>query len=334
MYIVTEREQVIVTRLSKPVRIIAGERNREVFTALQEKYGDAAGKMSDVKIDMGAGLKFKLPFVERVVKYPDVLMEYDSKPERVVTRDKKVLIVDNFAQWRIYDPYLYSISVFHEVRARGVLDDIIYAIMREEIGKNDLIEVIRTSNRYLDEEAASAGADPLAPSATAQGTNPMKERIVRGRDVIMATVLERADARARSEYGIQIIDVRIKRADLVDENLQAVFGRMKAERDRVSKGYRSEGEKEAQIIRSTTDRDVAVLLSEAKRKAQETRGEADAEVVRIFAEAFGSNPELYRFMRSLEVVRDSTPIGSELIMDFESSIFNVLQEGFGEDLVE
>lgn len=332
-YIVDEREQVVVTRFNRPVRVIVGNRHDD-FEALKKAIIRSATRtegsegnldIQGLQVSQGAGLYFKMPFVDVAEKFSDTLLEYDVEPEDIVTADKKKLIVDNFARWRIENPLLFRIRVRTELAARGQLDDVIYSIMREELGKNNLIEVIRTTKIFVDFD------EPVHPDS--EGTefasedlleNTMLEVLQRGRAEIMATVTRRADEITRERYGIHIVDVRIKRAELLPENLDAVFRRMQAERDRISKGYRSEGEKEAQIIRGETDKRVAVILANAQREAQETRGEGDAQAIRIFAEAFGSDPDLYSFMRGLEVMKEATPVGTEMIIGLNSSIYKLL----------
>jgi membrane protease subunit HflC len=332
-YIVDEREQVVVTRFNKPVRVIVGDRHEDFETLKQQIIQSATRSEGsegniDVKglqVSQGAGLYFKMPFIDFAEKFPDTLLEYDVDPEDIVTADKKKLIVDNFARWRIENPLLFRIRVRTELAARGQLDDVIYSIMREELGRNNLIEVIRTTKKFEDfAENTGADGEELEFAQDDQLTNTMLEVLQRGRAEIMATVTRRADAIARERYGIRIIDVRIKRAELLPENLDAVFRRMQAERDRISKGYRSEGEKAAQIIRGETDKRVAVILANAQREAQETRGEGDAQSIKIFAEAFGSNAELYSFMRGLEVMKEATPMGTEMIVGLNSSIYKLL----------
>ncbi len=322
-YIVDEREQIVVTRFNKPVRVIVGEREPEEFTQLKSEISARPDSPKGLRIDMGAGLKFKMPFIDTVERFPDTLLEYDAEPERTVTRDKKVLIIDNFARWRIEDPLLYRIRVGSEMSARAKLDDIIYAVMREELGRNNLIEVIRTTNDNMETvEAAALASGELPDLAPSMGL-----RIEQGREKVMESVLKLANDRVVDQYGIRIVDVRIKRADLVVENLQAVFKRMEAERERVSKRYESEGEKEGAIIQSETDKRVVVLLANAQREAQELRGDADAQVVKIYADAFESNPELYKYIRSLEVIKESTPTGAEMVLGIESSLYKILSEG-------
>jgi membrane protease subunit HflC len=323
-FVVTERDQAVVLRLSKPVHIVVGDRSAEDFERIKGEVIQTANKNveggAQISVSMGAGLYFKMPFVDTVEFIPDVMMTYDAEPEAIVLADKKTLVVDNFARWRVENPLLYRISVGSEVKAKGVLDDTIYSVLREELGQRNLIEVIRTTNDHMEplekEEAPENVALPVA----------MRERIEIGREKVMQAVTKRADDTARSRYGIQVVDVRIKRADLLPENFQAVFGRMMAERLSISKGYRSDGHKEAQIIRAETDRKVQVMLAEAERDAATTKGEGEAAALQIFAEAFQSNPDLYTYMRSLEVLQEGTPTGSELYINADSGLFSILKQ--------
>lgn len=327
MFIVHERDQVVVTRLNKPVHVIVGERSPEEFEKVKtaiintaRRNGSGAEVSSDLRVSMGAGLYFKLPFTDTVERFPDVLMTYDAEPEAVVLADKKTLVVDNFARWRIIDPLLFRISVQTVAAANGRLDDVIYSAVREELGKNTLTEVIRTTNQHVARSTASEDN----PEAM-ESENTMRDEIKVGREKIMHAVTERANVRTLEQFGISVVDVRIKRADLLQENFQAVFGRMQAERSRISKGYRSEGRKQADIIMGTTDRQVQVILANAERDAAKLRGEGDAESIRIIAESFNSNPELYRFIRSLEVLEESIAPGTEALVSADSGLFQLLK---------
>ncbi len=330
-YIIDEREQAVITRLNRPVRVIVGDMPDERFEALRKEIQETAQTMAEgaeVEVLRGAGLYFKMPFTDTVNRFPDTLLYYDAEPEDVILADKKKLIVDNFARWRIENPLLYWVSVRDEVRARGRLDDVIYSVVREELGRNDLIEVIRTTNQMVetaeetpDEDVA---AQPVVPTSETKD-DPAHQTIQHGREVIMQTVTQRSSEQARKQFGISIVDVRIKRAELLSDNLQAVFARMTAERSRISKAYRSDGGKQSEIIKSETDKRVQVLLAEARREAEILRGQGDAEALGIIAEAFGSNPELYRFIRTLEVMEKSTPPGSEFIIGIDSSLYRAMK---------
>ncbi len=317
-YIVDEREQIVVTRFSRPVRVIVGDRAADQDAI--RKQIDALGQ-GVVKVSQGAGLYLKMPFVDAPERLPDTLLEYDADPEYIVTRDKKQLSVDNFARWRIENPLLFRLRVRTVSEAQNRLDDIIYSIMREELGKNDLIEIIRTTKVFTDFTTA---ADVEVEESTSEAV--MHETLQHGREEIMTTVAERVNAVAREQFGITIVDVRIKRAELLPENLQAVFARMRAERERISKGYVSEGERQASVIQGETDRDVKIMLAEAEEQAQKLRGDGDAESLRIIAGGFNSDPEFYKFIRSLEVITESTPQGSEFIIGLDSSLYRMLAQ--------
>lgn len=327
-FIVDERNQAVVLRFSKPVHVIVGEREAADFERIKNdlmitvrQTAEGEDIPTGIDVSMGAGLYFKLPFIDTVEYIPDVMMTYDAEPESIVLADKKTLVIDNFARWRVENPLLYRVSLGNVVTAKARLDDTIYSAIREELGKRNLIEVIRTTNDHMnpivEEDAPASAALPAA----------MRETISVGREKIMDNVTARADETARSRYGIRVVDVRIKRADLLPENFQAVFGRMSAERLSISKAYRSEGDKEAQIIRAETDKQVQVLLAEAEREAAKVRGDGDAESLRIFAEAFQSNPDLYTYMRSLEVLEEGTPQGSEVYIGTDSGLFKLLKQG-------
>lgn len=327
MFVVHERDQVVVTRLNKPVHVIVGDRDPEQFEPLKAEILHAARRTGEgaekLKISMGAGIYFKAPFADTVDRFPDVLMTYDVEEEAVVLADKKTLVVDNFARWKIENPLLFRISVRTITGANGALDDVIYSAVREELGRNDLTEVIRTTNEHIGTDDPVTEDNPEALEAI----NTMRDTISLGREKIMNAVTKRANDRARTQYGIRVVDVRIKRADLLPENFQAVFGRMSAERERISRGYRSEGQKQAEIIMGGTDRQVQVIRANAEREAAMLRGEADAQAIRIFAEAFNSNPELYTFVRSLEVIEKSTPPGTEAILGADAGLYRLIKEG-------
>lgn len=321
-YVVDEREQIVVTRLDKPVRVIVGD-YREDFEQLKQEIIDSATRSVDnsnldirgLRVDQGPGLRFKMPFIDKAERFPDTVLEYDADPREVVTRDKKKINVDYFARWRIDNPLLYRTSLLgSEVKARAGLDVIISSLIREELASNNLIEIIRTTKVFEREQQA----DQIA-------ANVMSETLERGREEIIQTVTRRVSVQALAQYGIRVLDVRIKRAELVDENLQAVFDRMKAERNRISLAYRSEGHKDADIIRGETDKSVVMILAEARAEAQRIRGEGEAQALNIFAKAFGKNAQLYRYLRSLEVMKEATPSGSELVIGLESSIYRYMK---------
>lgn len=302
-FIVAETQQAVVVQFGKPVHIITGtaveEDSQGDFQRALEAYQAQEG--DHLRVSAGPGLYFKIPFIQRVAMFEDRLLEYDSEPEDVVTKDKKHLLVDNFARWRIVDPLTFLQTLRTENSAQSRLDDIVYSVIREELAQSNLLEIVRTENRPL-----------------------FTEKIERGREEILGSILKQCDASARN-FGIQIVDVRIKRADLPPENRNAVFGRMRAERERVAKRYRSEGEEEAQKIRATTDRDVRIITAEAYRDAERIKGEGDGKAAGIYAEAYGQYPEFYAFTKSLDVIEQTIGQEDQLIVGLDEGVYSYLK---------
>ena len=255
------------------------------------------------------------------------MLEYDAQPEAIVTKDKKILVVDNFARWYIYDPLLFRQSILSITDARSRLDDIIYSALRDVLGSNDFIEIIRSTNDMVNDLALDI---------------PMQKRIQieTGRDKIMTKVTEISRRDALS-FGVYIIDVRIKRADVPTENQSAIYENMQAERERISLKYEEEGKRDAAIIRAETDLTVKNMLAEAEREAQVIHGSADAEAARIYAngfvkdvsgqapqsiQGFEDNPEFYRFVRSLEALEKSLDANTTLILDTQNELLRSLNQ--------
>ena len=235
------------------------------------------------------GIHFKIPFIQEVIYFERRLLDYDASPAEILTSDKKNLKVDNYAKWKVVDPLKFYRTVQSVSGAQARLDDIIYAELRVELGRHLMIDIIS-----------------------------------KVRSQIMANVTERADAKAR-DYGISVVDVRIKRADLPKENERAVFGRMRTERERQAKKYRSEGQEEALKLRATADREKTIILAEAFRKSQEFRGQGDAESIRIYADAFGQDPEFFHFLRSLEAYRKALSHETTMVMSQEDDFLRFLR---------
>ncbi len=235
------------------------------------------------------GIKYRVPFLQQVTIFDLRLLEYDAEPSEIITQDKKNLIVDNYTRWRITDPLKYFQSVRNEAGARARLDDIIYSNVRQELGRYTLTQIVSED-----------------------------------RSKIMDKITELSNQQALA-YGIQVLDVRIKRADLPPENEKAVFGRMQAERQRQAKQYRSEGDEEAQRIRAGAEKEKSVILAEAYRQAQINRGEGDARATRIYAEAYNRDPQFFALTRSLESYQKSLKEKTTIILDPESEFFRYLK---------
>lgn len=235
-----------------------------------------------------AGLHSKIPLLQTVHYFDKRYLEYDAAPSEILTLDKKNLVVDNYTRFKIVDPLKFYQTVRDVVGAQARLDDIIYSELREELARHIFSEIIDIH-----------------------------------REGIMDTVAKRSDEKA-SEYGIKIIDARIKRADLPKEVEASVYARMRAERERIAKKYRSEGNEEAAKIRAETDKQKVFILAEVYRKAEETKGEGDAEAIKIYAEAFEKNPEFYGFLRTLEAYKKFIREGTTVVLESNSELFRYL----------
>jgi membrane protease subunit HflC len=236
------------------------------------------------------GLYMKVPFIQEVTYFDKRLLDYDSEPQDVITQDKKTLLLDNFAKWRIVDPLKVYQNFQSQRGALQRLHDIIYSELRVELGRHDLLEIVST-----------------------------------GRADLMKIVTQRSNEKA-SSYGIEIQDVRIKRADLPEQNEKAVFARMQAERERQAKQYRAEGAEEAQKIRSEAEKDKEILLAEAYKESEELRGGGDAKAFRIYADAYRQDPRFFEFTRSMEAYKKTFKDKSTLVMSPDSEFFRYLKQ--------
>ena len=234
------------------------------------------------------GLAFKLPFLQTINRFESRILFSDAPTAEYLTQDKKRLVADPITRWRITDPLRFYKTVREESGARARLDDLVFSELRREVASHTFDTVI--------------------------GAN---------REAIMDAVAASAREKAR-EFGIEIVDVRIKRADLPREVQASVFARMQAEREREAKRYRSEGEEEGAKLRAETDKERTIVLATAEQQAQKLRGEGDAEATRIYAEAYGKDPEFYRFVRSLESYETFLPQRCTLLLSADSQLFRYL----------
>lgn len=241
-----------------------------------------------VAISLKPGMHFKLPFLQNVIKYDIRIQEYDVQPEEILTEDKKNLVVDNYCRWRIEDLLGFYRSVRNFSSAVDRIDDVVYGEIRELLGKNTLNEIV-TSKRVQIMQEVTKNADTLL-----------------------------------DEYGISVLDVRIKRTDLPPENRKAIYARMRSERNREANEYRAEGKEKYQEIQSAADRDKRVILAEAKKKADIIYGEGDAKSTKIYGDAYSSSSEFYSFTRSLEAYKNSLGNKTTLVLTPESDFFQYL----------
>ncbi|MDD3275029.1 MAG: protease modulator HflC, partial [Candidatus Omnitrophica bacterium] len=255
VYIVNEGQQVVITQFGKPV-------------------GDPV---------TSAGLHFKQPFIQEAHYFEKRLLDWDGDPNQIPTKDKKYIWVDTTARWRIIDALKFLQSVGNEMSAQGRLDDIINSATRDVVTSHLLVEAIRDSNRILD--SRSEGEDMIV-------TDEALERIEVGRKMLEGAILEKAKVLA-PQYGIEIIDVRIKRINYVEDVRNKVYDRMIAERKRAAEKYRSEGKGKSAEIEGQVAKELKAITSEAYRKAQIVSGKADAEAINIYAAAYSQDPDFY-----------------------------------------
>src|SRR5512139_3498542 len=259
------------------------------------------------------GLHLKLPFADTVNRFDKRWLEWIGDPNQIPTKDKKYIWVDTFARWRIADPLRFFQRMRDERTAQSRLDDIIDGETRNAIASFALIEAVRVSNREFEDDETKSG-DIFTPA----------EKVVTGRDRLTRHILERA-AGVVSEFGVELVDVQIKRINYVDEVQVKVFERMISERQRIAERSRSEGMGRSAEIRGQKERELKVIESEAYRRAQEIQGKADAEAAKIYAQAFGRDPEFYSFLRTLEAYRTSVDGSTSLFLGTDADFFRYLR---------
>lgn len=280
-YIVNETEQVVVTQ-----------------------FGRIVG--SPV---ISPGLKFKVPFIQMANYFPKNLLDWDGDPGQIPTLDKTFIYVDAFARWKIVEPVKFFQTVNNPFNAIGRLNDIIDPAVRDFITSNRLIEVVRNSNRELD--TTEIGREDE------QAERRPSLMISLGRQNITEGILKQAQPKL-AQFGIELVDVKIKRINYVEEVRQSVYDRMIAERKQIAEKFRSEGKGEAQKIRGDKERELKLITSEAYRVAQEKKGKADAESTKLYAEAYGVDPEFYSFVRTLEIYREALDEKNSLVLSTDS----------------
>jgi len=292
-FIVNETEQVIITQFGKPVGAPI----------------------------MAPGIHFKIPIIQDSHFFDKRFMEWDGDPNQVPTRDKRFIWVDTYARWRIVAPLLFFQRVRDEIGAHSRLDDILDGEVRNAIANHDLVELIRSSNRVpqiTEDLTAGEQADTFL-------------QIEIGRDQITRSILEEASPRTE-ELGIELLDLRFKRINYVEEVRNKIFDRMISERKRVAERYRSEGQGEASIILGDRERDLKKIQSEAYRTAQEIIGKADAEAAAIYAKAYNQSQEsreFYQFIKTMETYKTALSEKDWLILSTKGDFFKFIEKQFG-----
>ncbi len=260
------------------------------------------------------GLRAKLPLIQKAHFFDKRFLEWDGDANQMPTRDKRFIWVDTYARWRINDPLLFFQRLRDERGAQSRLDDILDGETRNAVARHDLVEVVRSSNR-----------PPEAILVDSEEETAILQSIAKGRQAITDEILKEASRRT-GDLGIELIDLRIKRINYVDQVQRDVFARMIAERKRVGERFRSEGEGEAARISGERQRELQRISSEAYTKAQEIRGKADAEATRIYAEAYGRDPAFYAFVKSLETFEKAADPRTTLVLTTASDLLKVLKK--------
>ena len=291
-YVVREGEQVVITQFGRPV----GEPVKD------------------------AGLNFKIPFIQAVNRFEKRLLNWDGSPNQIPTKDKKLIWVDTTARWRISDPLLYLTRVTTKTTALSRLDGIIDSVVRDAVSENDLVELVRSEGwaGAVGEKISDAG---YAQKEVEEVSRPLKV----GREKITRAMLQSA-SKLTPEFGIELVDVRIKRINYVDSVLKKVFERMISERKRIAAQYRSEGEGEAAKINGEMQKELKRISSEAFRTAQEIRGKADAKATKIYGSAYNQDAGFYSFSKTLELYREQELSKTRMILTTDSDFYKYLKE--------
>ena len=287
LFIVDETKQVVITQFGKPVG--------EPITS--------------------AGLHFKAPFIQQAHYFEKRLLEWDGDPNQIPTKDKKYIWVDTTARWKIVDALKFLQSVGNEMSAHSRLDDIINSATRDAVTNHLLVDAVRDSNRIL--ESKELGEDAIFAEEAL-------ERIEVGRQQLTRAILEKTKVLA-PQYGIEIVDVRIKRVNYVEDVRNKVYDRMIAERKRAAEKYRSEGQGKSAEISGQVGKELKLITSEAYRQAQGIVGKADAEAIGIYAQAYNQDPDFYSFLKTLETYQKTIDENSTIILTTDSDYYKYLK---------
>jgi membrane protease subunit HflC len=292
VYTVDETEQVVVTQFGK----VVGEPRTD------------------------PGLNFKLPFIQYVNRFPKNLQEWDGDPGQIPTRDKTFIWVDTFSRWKIVDPLKFFQTVNNMTEALGRLDEIIDPAVRNFITSYPLLETVRRTNRELD--TFELGLEEVDDRRDLGSVKVGRQKIAKG-------IMEQAQPKL-SQFGIELVDVKIKRINYREEVQNSVFDRMIAERKQIAEKFRSEGKGEARKIEGDRERDMKQITSEAYKTAQEVMGKADATATKIYADAYGVDPDFYSFVKTLQVYEETLDEESSLVLSTDTELFKYLKGYTGE----
>ena len=290
---------------------ILDERNQSIVTRFGEPVGGATTE---------AGLHFKIPLFDKVHYFEKRILEWDGEPKQIPTSDKRYIWIDTFSRWQINDPLRFYQTVRNETFAHGRLDDIISGTTRDIVSSNTLIEIVRNSNREMVFTAEY--------TSSSTGIGSIEEAIGSGRSEIADQIFETSLILCE-EYGIKLVDVKIKRINYVQEVRQKVYERMISERLKIAAKYRSEGQGNSAEILGQMQRELDRIQSEAYKTAQEIIGRADASAIKIFAQAYNRDPGFYEFLKTLETYENTIDKKSTLIMTTDSDYYKFIKNSSG-----
>jgi membrane protease subunit HflC len=265
-----------------------------------------------------AGLHVKVPFVQEVRRFEKRLLIWDGDPNQIPTKGREFIWVDTTARWRIVDAKKFLENVATEAGAQSRLNDIIDSVVRDQVSSSELVELVRSASWEVPEQE-------VLKEVPAEQKEELRKKITRGREQITRTILAEA-RRIIPQYGIELVDVRIKRLDYVESVREKVYARMISERKRIAAQFRSEGEGRSAEILGTMEKELRQINSTAYRRVQEIRGKGDAEATRIYGASYGRNPEFYAFLRTLEVYKEGSKKNSVLILTTDSDFYRYLKQ--------
>ena len=290
-YTVREWDQVVITQFGRPV----GKPKTE------------------------AGLRFKIPFIQDIHRYEKRIMRWDGDPKEIPTRDKRFIYVDTTARWRILDAQKFLEVLGNYTQAYAKLDDIIDAVLRDYVSANPLVELVRTTNEMPTVENVEGKVlSPFQDEATAP------ETVRLGREKITRAILAEA-SKAMAAFGMDLVDVRIKRINYVEQVRKKVYERMVSERKRKAAQFRSEGEGKKAEILGQMEKELKSIISGAYRTAEEIRGKADAEATRIYGDSYGQDPAFYAFFKTLETYKEAAYKNAFVILGTDSDYYRFLK---------
>tara|TARA_Y100000994_G_scaffold72488_1_gene59374 strand:- start:1375 stop:2304 length:930 start_codon:yes stop_codon:yes gene_type:complete len=289
VFILREGEQAIVTQFGKPV----------------------GGSIVD------AGLKFKIPLIQKVIKFDKRILEWDGAANEIPTKDDKYVFIDAFARWQISDPLKFYKAARNERTAQSRLDDVIDGIVRDEISNREMVEIIRSTNRIME----------TYDEGDKQQSVANRETTLEGARLnILGDIVANVEVRLEElDMGISVLDVQLKRIDYNSQVQSKLFNRMISEQNMIAEKYRAQGEGKKQEILGIQIQKEKEILSEAYKKSQKIRGEADAKAIKIYADSYNQNPKLYEFIRSLDAYEKVLDSSTKLILSTDSKFLKYLK---------